>query len=158
MSGEVLISASVSGAFFPDSTFLNSVDKPFEVWRMIVRLTAFDAQTPPEIIEPQPLTLDRRIRLAIEDLSKNQNMTKAPTLVSTLQRGSTEPSWEWEVPYTIVRAEGFNVQVDSLAFPTLCVPDITNCANLVAVAVDQVRVEIDFEGFLLYLEPPSETR
>lgn len=160
MPGELIVDPSENGNFFPEATFLHNLDKPFEIHRMMVRLTALDdATTPPTIFEPQPTTLQKRIRLRIQDTSKNEPLTKAANLVDTIQDDLTE-AWNWQMPYTLVRSEGLQVQVDSLAFPTYCIPDVADCPNNAGIAavVDQVRVEISFQGYLIVIQPASETR
>lgn len=160
MPGEWVLGPNVSGVAAPEAVFLHNVDKPFEIWRMVVRLTALDGQDPPQVLEPQPLTLPERIRLSIRDTSKNENLTKAPALVSSLRKAN-ELTWEWDPrPYTIVRQEGFQIAADSLAFPSVCVvdPESADCSALIQTPVANVRVEVEFQGWLLILEPPSATR
>lgn len=143
MPGELVVGASASGEFFPDGAFNFNIDKPFEIERMIVRLTALDSDK--LVIEPQPTTLQKRVRLTITDTSKNEDLTKARTTVETLisSLDGGDGSWEWYVPYTIVRSEGFTIGVDSSALPA---------------GVENVKVEISFQGYLIVIQPASETR
>jgi hypothetical protein len=143
MPGELVVEASASGEFFPDGAFNYNIDKPFEIERMIVRLTAIDAEG--EIIEAQPTTLQKRVRLTITDTSKNEDLTKARTpvenLISSLAGG--DGSWEWYSTYTIVRSEGFTIGVDTSTFPD---------------GTEKVRIDISFQGNLIVIQPASETR
>jgi hypothetical protein len=109
----------------------------------------------PQILEPQPTTLARRVRLRILDFSKNENLTKSATLVNQLLQQNTQ-AWDLEEPYTIVRSEGFQVQIDTLEFPSVVILD----ANIEPerVAVQLVRVEVSFQGYLDIIGPPSEVR
>jgi hypothetical protein len=145
MPGELAVTANQNGIFFPEGTFLHGVELPFEIWRMYVRLVGIDDGG--EILDGPFFTLGERIRLSVEDTSKNQRMTKAPSLVDILVNslaGSTG-AWEWHVPYTLVRSEGFAIQVDSLSFVNLA-------------AVTSIRVAISYQGYLIVTEPASETR
>ena len=167
--GELSVSASQTGVVFPEATFLHNVDKPFEIHRMIIRNTAmitfqYTDQTA-ESLQPsttQPDTIDKLIRLRVTDVSKNENLTKSSTLSDNLVK-TNERTWEWEEPYTLVRSEGFQVQVDSQVFPAVCVsPDAnttaTPCSSLTATIIDFIRVEISYQGYLIVVAPPSETR
>lgn len=143
MAGEKTSEANSSGNQFADATFIVNIDKPFEIERMYVRLTSLDDQN--LIVVPTQTDLKKRVRITLQDLSKNQDMTKAVQLVDTLissEQGSAG-SWEWYSPYTMVRAEGFVVAYDVLA--------------LVAPAT-KVRVEVSFQGSLIVIQPASETR
>lgn len=143
MPGEQVVEPNASGEFFPEAAFLVNVDKPFEIDRMVVRLTALDENK--KVLDVQPATLGRRIKLAVNDTSKNEKLTKASHLVDTLISSveGSDGSWEWYVPYTMVRSEGFNVGIDALDFPA---------------GTSFVRVSISFQGSLIVISLPSETR
>lgn len=158
IAAELDVGPNLSGIVFPEASFLHNVDKPFEIHRMIVRLTA--KGTPegfmsPTILEPQPTTLEERVRLRILDFSKNENLTKSATLVALLLSRFTG-AWDWEEPYTIVRSEGFQVQIDTLDFPAVVVLDEN--VEPERVIVQFVRVEVNFQGYLDIIGPPSEVR
>jgi hypothetical protein len=155
MPGELLIPSNTQGTQFPEATFLHNVDKPFEIHRVFVRLTGFDAQATPVIIPAQPANLAKLVRLRLQDTSKNEVLTKAAHLVDTLLTDNAE-TWEWDDPYTLVRSEGFQVQADVQALGSVCSPD-NNC-DLQSVAVGNVRVEVAFQGYLIVIAPPSEVR
>ncbi len=155
MPGELIVATATQGTQFPEATFLHNVDKPFEIHRMFVRLTGFDGEDPPVIIPAQPANLVKQVRLRVQDTSKNETLTKAAHLVDTLLTDNAE-TWEWDDPYTMVRSEGFQVQVDTQALGSVCSPD-ANC-DLQQVAVGNVRVEISFQGYLIVIAPPSEIR
>jgi hypothetical protein len=109
----------------------------------------------PTILEPQPTTMERRVRLRILDFSKNENLTKSATLVGLLLARNTG-AWDLEEPYTIVRSEGFQVQIDTLDFPAVVIIDDTLQPE--RVPVQFVRVEVNFQGYLDIIGPPSEVR
>lgn len=158
MPGELDLEPEKNGVVFPEATFLHNVDKPFEIHRLIVRLTALNEDDEGNFLvqEVQPDTLSRRVSMRVTDFSKNENLTKSATKVSQLLALNTG-FWEWEEPYTLVRSEGFQVQIDTGLFPTVCVPG-PDCGELIAVETAKVRVEIGFQGFLVVVAPPSETR
>lgn len=158
LPGELDVPPSTNGTVFPDVVFSHQVDKPFEIHRVHVNLTAKGTPTgfsTPTVLEPQPSTLEERVRLKIQDVGKNENQMKSAALVATLLNRNTG-AWDWEEPYTIVRSEGFQVQVDTDAFPNV----ITYDANIEPelVAVQFVRVAVNLQGFLVIVGPPSETR
>jgi hypothetical protein len=162
MPGELIVATDTSGVQFPEAAFLHNVDKPFEIWRMITRLTGLTGTPVASAVIPdvQPETLEKRVRLSILDVAKNERITKAPQLVSSFQKAN-ELSWEWDPrPYTIVRQEGLQITADVDALPTICVPDPAEeeaCA-IVPAEITFVRIEVTFQGYLLILEPPSAKR
>jgi hypothetical protein len=145
MPGEVPLTTNQTGQQFPDATFLHNVDKPFEIHRVKPFVMALD--TNGALLSPQPdqVTLQALLRVRISDLGKNELMTKSPISVALIPKGAAEQTWEWAEPYTIVRAESFQLAVDALAF--------TNFSGLVTL-----RFAFKFEGFLIVVAPPSESR
>lgn len=155
MPGELVVEADATAEQFNEATFLNTIDKPFEIHRMHVALTGINVvEADVIILEPQPTTLDRRVRLRLEDTAKNQVLFKSPHLVSTLQK-LNEQTWEWEVPYTIGKQEGFTLSVDTDVLPSICQIDTSDatCETSEVVAVNRVRVEVAFQGYLIVLRP-----
>jgi hypothetical protein len=155
MPGELVVAADATAEQFNEATFLHTIDKPFEIHRMHVALTGLNiVENTTTILEPQPTTLDRRVRLRMEDTAKNQVVFKSPHLVSTLQK-LNEQTWEWEVPYTIGKQEGFTISVDTDLLPSICQIDQADatCATSELIEVTDVRVEIALQGYLIVLRP-----
>lgn len=146
MAGEKIVTSLQSGQQFADATFLHNVDKPFEVHRCKPWVTALDASGVPIQAQPSQDILQSLMRVRITDLGKNEVMTKAPTLIALLVKGSAERTWEWAEPYTIVRSEQFQVVVDVLSL-----------ANFTETFV-QLSLGWIFQGFLLVIAPPSDSR
>jgi len=158
MAAELAVPPSTFGTVFPEASFLNSIDKPLEVHRVFINLAAQGQPTGYSfltILDPQPTTLDQRIRISITDFSKNEKFMKAPTIVAALLNQLTG-AWELEEPYTIVRSEGFQVQIDTLDFPGVII--INSLLLPEYVTVPFVRVVLNFQGYLDIIAPPSETR
>lgn len=158
IAAELDVGPNQSGVVFPEASFLHNVDKPFEIHRTKIGLTAKgtpEGFSVPTVLEPQPTTLDRRVRMRILDFSKNENLTKSATLVSLLLQKNTA-AWDLEEPYTIVRSEGFQVQIDTLDFPAVVIMDEN--IEPERVTVQLVRVEVNFQGYLDIIGPPSEVR
>lgn len=146
MPGELTVTAGPTAPTqFPEATFMNNVNKPFEIHRMIPRVTALDAEGTALSPQPDQELLQSLVRLTINDLGKNQIITKNPTLMHLLTKGTSERSWEWADPYYLVRSESIQVIVEPTAFPTI--------SNLVSL-----RVEVSFQGFLIVVAPASEAR
>jgi len=136
MPGELIVNAETTGIDYPEGTFLHSVELPFEVWEMSMTGSLLEEGQP---FIPPVAGIDKFWRLSVRDLSKNQQITKSASLVSNLKDSNTD-TWYWRVPYTLVRAEGFQVTVDNL------------------LSENQLRSEVSFRGYLLVLEPASENR
>ncbi len=143
MPGELILANAAQGIVFPAATFLHSVELPFEVWDMSIGASQSLLGAPNfiPIAAPAP-GIDKFWRIRVQDVSKNQLMTKNAQLVDQLTDNDAG-IWFWRIPYTIVRAEGFEVTVDNL---------------LPAAPGNFLRAEVTFRGFTLVLEPPSETR
>jgi hypothetical protein len=160
MSGELVVLNGQVGVQFPESSFLQNTDKPFEVHRCIVRLFPFNDATPtPAILTPVFVgavpdllsILQNYARVRIRDFSKNENLTKAAQLIGTLNKDN-EMTWEFEDPYTLVRSEGFEVTCDN----NLTTFVIT--VGAVTTNVGNLRFQVNFEGFLVVIAPASEQR
>jgi hypothetical protein len=158
IAAELDVGPNLSGIVFPEASFLHNVDKPFEIHRVKIDLTGKgtpDGFISPTVLEPQPITLEQRIRLRVLDFSKNENLTKSATLIALLLARNTG-AWDLEEPYTIVRSEGFQVQLDTQDFPAVVILDVTIQPERVDVQL--VRVAINFQGYLDIIGPPSEVR
>lgn len=158
ISAELDVGPNQSGIVFPEASFLHNVDKPFEIHRVKIDLTAKgtpEGFSAPTVLEPQPTTLEKRVRLRMLDFSKNENLTKSATLVEQLIERDTG-FWDLEEPYTIVRSEGFQVQVDTQDYPAVVILDDTIQPE--RVDVQFIRVEVNWQGYLDIIGPPSEVR
>lgn len=160
MRGEVLVPNATIGVPFPDAVFLHTVDKPFEIHRMKATIMPFNNATPSVVVSPATLVVQAQdlrtiladyVRLEIVDQSKNEKLTRNPTLVESLVDNEAR-TWEWEDPYTIVRAEGFQVTADNLA------PAAFALVGGAAETVANLSIRLSFQGYLLVIAPPSETR
>lgn len=161
MAGELIVASSQSGTQFPDSVFTNNVDMPFECHRMIPRVTGLDSSNNVQPTQLKEETLLELVRLRINDFGKNVIMVKNPTLANTLVKGSSERTWEWADPYYLVRSEGFQVVVDSLVIPTWNGNQFPcDCGGdpITPSPLTSLRMEVSFQGFLLQVAPPSNTR
>jgi len=147
MPGELIITAGQTGIQFPEATFMNNVDKPGEFHRMIPRVVALDDDNIPLTTQPDQELLQSLVRVTVNDLGKNQIITKNPTLMSILTKGTSERSWEWADPYYLVRSESFQVVIDCV---NTTFPVITDLAAL--------KIAIDFQGFLCVVAPASNAR
>jgi len=145
MAGEVTLTTAEPGIQYPESTFLNSTDRPFEIHRMIPFVIAQDTDGVALPSQPSQDLLCSLIRTKIQDLGKLNNLTKSATLLRLLVKGSSEFTWEFADPYYLVKSEQLQVINDALTFPTI--------SGLVTL-----KVGISFEGFFVTIGPPSESR
>lgn len=146
MYGEIILTSGQTGIPYPEATFLNATDKPFEIHRMIPRITALDNAGVPLVTTPSEFDqLLNLVKISITDLGKNTPLQKSATRLRNLVKGSSELTWEWADPYYLIRTEQFNVVLDADPFPAI--------AGLVSL-----RVELAFQGFFVVIAPPSENR
>lgn len=146
MPGELQIGFAQSGVIFPDVTFTNTTDKPFEIHRLIPWVAALDANR--VLLNPQPDQLDileALVRLDIVDFRTDMKLTKSPTLIRDLVKGFSEKTWEWAEPYPMPNSGGFQIAVTTLANP-------------IESSITSLRVELTFQGFLIQIAPPSDSR
>jgi hypothetical protein len=156
MEGELIIAGSQSGVQFPDATFTNNVDMPFEAHRMIPRTVGLDAEFNVQPNQMKEWVLNELVRFRLVDFGKTMQMLKNPTLVNSLTKGSSERTWEWADPYYLVRSQGFQVTVDTQALPVWDGGQIP--ASPPNDPLSNLRITVTFEGFLLQVAPPSNTR
>ena len=142
MPGEFIVANAGVNVPFPEAAFLDNVELPFEIHSVMLAASQSLLAAPfIPLAEPAP-GIDKFWRVRIEDLAKNQVVTKNAQLVDTLVERNSR-SWYWDYPYTIVRSEGFNVNVDNL---------------LPAAPGNVLRAEITFKGYLVVVMAPSEVR
>lgn len=155
MAGELILTANQS-LQFNDALFTNNVDMPFEAHRMLPRVTALDNANNALANQPNQDLLQSLVRLRINDFGKNTILTKNPTLISLLTKGSSERTWEWAEPYYLVRSEGFQVVGDSLAYFPWDGAQIPQDPPVVPLV--SLRIEVAFQGFLCVVAPASNVR
>jgi hypothetical protein len=156
MEGELILTGAQTGVQFNTALFTNNVDMPFEGHRMIPRVTGLDSSSNVQPNQMTQDTLSELVRLRMADFGKNVQLLKNPALINTITKGSSERTWEWADPYYLVRAEGFQVACDTLALP------VWDGAQIVAAPpnnpLNMLRIEVTFQGFLLQVAAPSNTR
>jgi hypothetical protein len=145
VAGDIGVTTGLLNQLFPDATFQNATDKPFEIHRVIPYVVALDAGGLPILAQPDQGLLQALIRLYITDLAKDAPLTKVPTLVSSLVKGSSERTWEWAEPYYLAKSEQFQVTINTQAFP----------AGFAGAGITSLRVYITFEGFFVVITPPQ---
>lgn len=145
MSGEVALTTAQPGIQFPEATFLNNTDRPYEIHRMIPFVVAQDSDGVALPAQPDQDLLSSLIRMKINDLGKVTQLIRSAALIRTLVKGNSERTWEFADPYYLVKSEQLQVINDALAYPTI--------ANLVSL-----KVCVSFQGFFVTLGPPSEAR
>lgn len=152
MPGEITLVSNQAGSQFPDGTFVQNVDKPFEIHRAKPIVTVLDANNAPlvKVSEiPTQEVLQQLVRVRLTDFGQSEVMTKSPSLVALLTKGSAEATWEFAEPYTLERGTGFQIVVDAL--------DLTNLLAAVTGAA-KIKLSWMFQGFLIVVAPPSESR
>lgn len=143
LTGELTLTASQTAQQYPDATFQNNVNKTFEIHRMIPRVYG---QVTGVLYAPQP-DMDLLLgmaRIQITDLGLDQKITKSPTLLDTLVKGSSERTWELAEPHYLPNNAQLQVTLDTLAFP----------AQAPFTTINQLRIALTFQGFLLVVGPP----
>ena len=157
MVGEVTLVTNQSGQQYPDAVFTANTDMPIEIHRVVPRITALDGTGVAVPNQPNEDLLMSLVRARVNDFGKNALMTKNPTRITNLVKGSSERTWEFADPYYLVRSEGFQVVLDALAFPVLWdgaqVPNNAPVTPIVSLVVSWA-----FQGFLLQVAPASNVR
>ncbi|MGH7176520.1 MAG: hypothetical protein ACREJC_03980 [Tepidisphaeraceae bacterium] len=156
MPGEIIMQGNQSGTQFADVTFTNNIDMPFEAHRMIPRIVGLDDANNMLATQPSQEQLQELVRARINDFGKNVIMTKNPAFFNTLVKGSSERTWEWADPYYLIRSEGFQVVCDTVTLPVFDGNQIPVAPPTVPLV--SLRIEVTFQGFLLQVAPPSNTR
>ena len=145
MPGTMVIGSSAGPVQFPTATFMQTEDKPFEIHRVIPRLSNVNTAIPES-------TLMRMVSIRMEDLGKEQFLTKQPLAgqpqdiqIINIVKGDVEKTWEWPDPYYLRKNENIIVSLQSIPYPT-------------EVEGVGIQVEIVLEGFLIVIAPPSDRR
>jgi len=151
MSAEIVVAPSTSNQPFAEGSFLYNQDMAFEVHRMkpwIIGVSSATTATTLAIVPTQPPqdVLGALARLNIARIGGTIRWTKTGIMPVMLVKGLNEWTWELASPDTIVRQEGYEVSVQTLAMPAFDVP-LTN-----------LMIGVVFEGFQLQLGPASEQR
>lgn len=128
MFAQLDIAVSTNGSAFADSSFLHTIDKPFEIHRVSVYATAVDSSNiPTTAMTPNTQTF---ARVDILDTAANERLTKAVTRVENLVDNNTR-FWEFDDPYVIEYQQGFTITGDNQNAST------------------RLRIQVAFIGFLL---------
>lgn len=148
MNGELALTSAQASTQFPDALFNNGTDKPFEVHRMIPRLYARGSNN--VLLNPQPAQelLMGLVRLEINITNLEQKLTKSPTLVGTLVKGSAEMTWEFADPFYLIKSNNVTISAQAATFPTQAA--IENLNNIL--------VAVSFQGFFCIVAPPTANR
>lgn len=144
--GEKIVTSGQANQLYADALFQNSTDKPFEIHRLVPRCLALDVNGTALITQPDQDLLQSLVRITIKDLGKDTNLLKTATPLTTLVKGTAERTWEWAEPYYLVKSEQFQVQVTAATFPAF------------DLAVAQLAVWLNFEGFFIVVAPPGSGR
>jgi len=149
-NGELVMTSAAQGQQFPDSTYLNSTDRPFEIHRMIPFCVALDSNG---IALPGTVDQDllcSLIRAKVSDLAKGPTaFMRSSTMLRALVKGSSEFTWEFADPYYLAKSEQLQVILDALTFPAITVDD---------TAMASINVSLTFEGFFISIGPASDVR
>lgn len=146
MDSEKALAASASGTPFNSEDFLNTVDKVFEVHRMIPRIYARDANGLLISQQPDQDLLAGLVSIDMVLQGFNQQVTKSPTRIGALTKGSSERTWEYAEPFYLPNGRGVQIAASTSAFPAAGTgfPD----------TITQLLIVIVLEGFQLQLGPP----
>lgn len=148
MAGELALTTGQGTTLMPEGLLQVGVDKPFEVHRLIPRIYARDSSN--ILINPQPdqELLQGLVKLDLENTGLQLKMTKVPTVIGAIVKGSSERTWEFAEPMTISRSNGFQASLQAATFP----------ANTAIASLNNLLVTLVFEGFLLIVAPPMGNR
>lgn len=145
MYGEMALASGGPNIEFPPATFQCGTDKPLEIHRMIPRLLALDSQGVALPTQPDQELLAALVSFTCKLSNREQAMTRVPTRIFAVTKGSAERTWEWADPEYLERSTGFTVSIQASAFPSI--------QNL-----STILVCFAFEGFMIQIAAPSESR
>jgi len=145
MHTSLIAGASTHGLSFQTGPVTHASDKPFEVHRMIPRVSGLDVSSVFVGTQPDEDIMSALISITIRDFGKNRALTKGLTLLANFVRGSAERTWEWADPYYMKQGDGFEIRGQTQPFPVGFAPVL-------------LKVDIAFEGFEIVLAPPTDRR
>ncbi len=147
MENRVIVHTDEQQVAFSSGAFLHDKPQPFEVHRMIPRV--FEVDDNGDLVIDSVVTQDvglAVVKAHIYATSREQELTKNPTPLIVMTKGSAERTWEWAEPNTCVAPEGYVVMID--------VDDLDFVfSNTDPTEPPILQVELAFEGFLLELGP-----
>lgn len=147
MPGELTgVLSATTARPFPEGTYLHNVDMPFEVHRLKPWVTGLDDAGVAVPTQPDQLLLLDMVKAQIDRIGGTIKWTRNATRLIQMVKGTAELTWELADPDTIVRQEGYQIQVDVDTLPVF------------DPVVASLRIEIAFQGYLLQVAPPSEKR
>lgn len=145
MAAELRLTTGQIITQFAASSFLHSIDKPFEIHRLIPRVIAQDSEGLLLTTQPDQELLASLVRLLMTNLGINQPMMPNATRISVLTKGSSERTWEYAEPYYLKNGQEIIASAQALTFPAIS-------------GLSSLMVVLDFQGFLIQVSPPSDIR
>lgn len=145
MYGELSLTSGQAAREYPPATFQCGTDKPLEIHRLIPRVYALDAEGVLLPTQPDQDLLAGLVRITLKILNKEQEMTRRPTRINALTKGTAERTWEFADPTYLERSTGFLVTIEAATFPA-----IDGLASLL--------VGLTFEGFMIVIGPATNNR
>jgi hypothetical protein len=147
MTTEVVVKGEAKGVTAKDTDLMHRMDKPFEVQRIMLRLTGLD--TDGRVLDPQPTVLDRLVKVRLTDVSKNERISND---LPFRRLPGGEAVWAPSAPIVMVRTEGFEAMFETRKFE-LAAPDTPDAK---ASSLALIRVQLSLEGETLVLAPSME--
>lgn len=145
MYGELTLTSGQAARLFQPATFQCGTDKPLEIHRLIPRLYALDENGVMLETQPDQELLAGLVKVSIRILHKEQALTRSPTRIGALTKGSAERTWEWADPSYLERSTGFEVTIEASTFPNID-------------GLDSILVGLAFEGFMIVIGPAANNR
>lgn len=142
-SGEVVVRAK-DQVVIPDKACTHNMDRDFEVPYLTVKLTALAKGA---VCDVQPEVLDRFIALNVMDLSRNLPMGDSVPLVA--HGLNNVYRWTPTEPFLIRRGDSWRIAVHARESFEIAYDGKRK-------KVDAIRVEVTFDGDLLYYATPME--
>lgn len=144
-SGEVSVKASDKNVTFPDKASAHNMDRDFEVPFLTFKLTALAEGA---VVDPQPDVLDRFIKIRAMDLSRNHPIGDSLPLTKV-----GDGVYRWTPPRALLlrRGDSWGIYVDGRESFDIAFDGKRK-------RIDEIRVEVTFEGELLTYATHMETR
>lgn len=147
MYGSISMLPSTSSQY-PDATFANNADKPFEIHRIIPRVYGQDAGQLPVSPQAAQELLASLVRLRIVNILLNYEMTKTPAAIDSMVKGSSERTWEFADPHYLVTSGQLQISLDVAAFP------VSGAEPFTELEISRLKIDLQLQGFFITIEPP----
>lgn len=144
MPSTLVMTSATTSIAFPGTDLLNTVDKPFAVHRMTVRILGLSSGS--VIIGSQPAldVIEGLVSFQVKWTGFDMDATKAVVPVGNLLLGTADHrAWSFEEPIVLPNSYGVQILANCGTFPT----------TFTDASITQLSVRVNLQGYLLVVAP-----